>query len=48
MLLALQLAISYIFDHSLSFNYFSALLIVIFTLGLSPVYGWWAQDFLKK
>ncbi|HBF75300.1 MAG TPA: hypothetical protein DDW71_08600 [Lactobacillus sp.] len=48
MLFVLQLAISYIFDHNLSVNYLSELFIATFTLGLSPVYGWWAQDFLKK
>lgn len=48
MLFVLQLAISYIFEHNLSINYLSEMSIAIVTLGLSPVYGWWAQDFLKK
>lgn len=48
MLFVLQLAFSYIFDHNLSINPLSELFIVIMILGISPVYGWWAQDFLKK
>lgn len=48
MLLVLQFTISYIFNHNLAINDLSALFIVIISLGISPIYGWWAQDFLKK
>lgn len=47
-LFVVQLVINYLSDQRLTINLLSSLIVFIFILGFSPIYGWWAQDFLKK